>query len=491
MARIRSLGRARALAGIALVAIITVIAACADDDRSAESRAGAGGLAAGDRERPNVVVVMTDDQAVDTMRAMPYTRRAIGRKGVKFDNAVVSFPLCCPSRASFLTGQYAHNHGVLDNHEPAGGYAKLESERTLPVWLERAGYRTGFVGKYLNGYGDPDRATEIPPGWSDWYGLPKEGKKRAFDYPLNENGNLIRHGNRESDYKTDLLARTAGRFLDESAEAGAPFFLWVATPAPHIDKDIPRAAERNPQPAPRHLRTYAAERLPQPPSFNERDVRDKPGFVRGLQRLDDRRRRELERVYVSQLESLRAVDDLVRRIVRTLRRRDGLDDTLLVFTSDNGFLRGQHRIASGKAKLYEESIRVPLLVRGPGFPSGRTSSDVVANIDLAPTILELAHAEADIELDGRSLLAAARGERARRAVLLEVFERKADRFAGVRTRRFVYAERGGDLNELYDLRRDPYQLSNRARDPRYAGVRGRLHQRLAALRDCAGASCDA
>ena len=441
--------------------------------------------------RPNVVVVMTDDQAVDTMRAMPFTRRAIGGEGVVFTNSVVSFPLCCPSRASFLTGQYAHNHGVLDNKEPAGGYARLDSERTLPVWLRRAGYRTGFVGKYLNGYGrsEEGRDREVPPGWSDWYGLPASGKKRVLDYDLNENGELVHYGPERANYKTDVLARKAAGFIDDASGDGEPFFLWVATSAPHIDRGAPRDAERNPEPAPRHHGSFEGARPRQGASFNERDVSDKPRYVRSLRPAGSAKRREMSRIYVSQLESLRAVDDLVRAAVRALRRSGELDRTLLVFTSDNGFLRGQHRIDSGKAKLYEESIRVPLLVRGPGFPSGARSDDVVANVDLAPTILELAGAEADVALDGTSLIPPAHGRAPDRAVLLEVFERRADRFTGVRTRRFVYAERDGDRNELYDLRRDPEQLENRVDDPALAEVREALGERLSGLRGCAGEEC--
>jgi N-acetylglucosamine-6-sulfatase len=470
----------RSASAIAIaIGLVAAVAACGDGEREAG------------RERPNFVVVMTDDQALDTMRAMPFTRRALGGKGVVFEHAIASFPLCCPSRASFLTGQYAHNHGVLDNHPPKGGYARLDRRRILPVWLRRDGYETGFVGKYLNGYGKPKLGgeTAVPPGWTDWYALPPKGDKRSYEYDLNENGDLVRYGSGEANYKTDVLARRAADFIRTASERSRPFFLWVATPAPHTDKQLPPSAPRNPEPAPRHRGRFAGVRAPRPPSFDEADVADKPRNVRRLPRLDSDRRRALDRTYVSQLETLLAVDDLVHRLVAALRRSGELGRTLVAFTSDNGYLRGQHRIDSGKSRMYEEAIGVPLLIRGPGFPTGRRVSEPVANIDLAPTILDLAGVDPPIEPDGRSLVSSARGTAPPRGVLLEVFERRADQFVGLRTTRYAYAEREHDRDELYDLRSDPHQLVNVAADPEYADARARLRARVAELRRCAAAEC--
>jgi arylsulfatase A-like enzyme len=230
-------------------------------------------------------------------------------------------------------------------------------------------------------------------------------------------------------------------------------------------------------------------RAPRPPSFNEADVADKPRNVRSLARLGRAGRRELDRVYVSQLEYLLGVDDLVRSVIAALRRSGELGSTLVVFTSDHGFLRGQHRIDSGKSRMYEEAIRVPLLIRGPGFPHGGRVRDPVGNIDLAPTILDLAGVGANVRIDGRSLVDAARAQGEPREVLLEVFERKADQFVGLRTARYAYAEREGDRDELYDLRADPHQLRNVVSDPDYAEVLARLRTRVADLRDCVGARC--
>jgi N-acetylglucosamine-6-sulfatase len=442
-----------------------------------------------DQGDPNIVVVMTDDQALDTMRAMPRTRYLIGRKGVSFRNSVVSYPLCCPSRATFLTGQYAHNHRVLDNGGPRGGYEALDAEHTLPVWLSRTGYRTAFVGKFLNSYGEGNRAREVPPGWSDWYGLPSKAKRRSFDFQLNENGELVEYGTHDRDYKTEVLADKAVSFVRDRAPGARPFFLWVATNAPHVDYGLSEDVERNPEPAPRDRGRFEDKEPPRRQSVDEGDVSDKPRFIQSRSRLGSDQREQIKKVYVSQLESLVAVDRLVKRVVKELRRQGEFERTVIMFTSDNGFLRGQHRLDSGKSTPYEEAIRVPLLIRGPGFPEGARDERLVGNVDLAPTILDLAGAEPDLAVDGRSILPFEPAYGGDRAVLLEVYERSHGRFVGLRTRRYVYADYDGRDRELYDLEHDPQQLQSVHDDRRYADVRARLSTRLAELRNCAGADC--
>jgi N-acetylglucosamine-6-sulfatase len=483
-ARIARPGAAGVLLVLAAAVAIALLVSGSEGPRTTPVEPTAGD----DSSAPNVVVVMTDDQAADTMRAMPNARHLIGGKGLRFDNAIVSFPLCCPSRASFLTGQYAHNHGVLDNGGPRGGYQALDAGNTLPVWLSRAGYRTGFVGKFLNGYGHGHAAREVPPGWSDWFALPSDGKRRPFDFRLNENGKLVEYGDDDRDYKTHVLADKSVSFIRERAPGERPFFLWVATNAPHVDYALSEDVDRNPEPDPRDRGRYEGTEPPPRSSVDERDVSDKPRFVRSRARLRARERRQIEKTYVSQLESLVAVDRLVKRVVKELRAQGEFENTVIVFTSDNGFLRGQHRLDSGKATPYEEAIRVPLLIRGPGFPEGGSTGRLVGNVDLAPTILDLADAKAGLRMDGRSILPLKR-ENDDRAILLEVHERSHGRFVGVRTRRYAYADYDGRDRELYDLRRDPEQLDSVHRDPRYAGVRARLAERLRQLRNCAGASC--
>ncbi|HZA90773.1 MAG TPA: sulfatase [Solirubrobacterales bacterium] len=477
-------------AGVVLaLAAMAALALFLRGGRDGESTTPVEPAAEYDQRSPNIVVVMTDDQALDTMRAMPRTRYLIGRKGVSFRNAVVSYPLCCPSRATFLTGQYAHNHRVLDNGGPRGGYHALAAGHTLPVWLSRAGYRTAFVGKFLNGYGEGSRDREVPPGWSDWYGLPSRAKRRPFDFQLNENGELVAYGNHDRDYKTEVLADKAVSFVRDRAPSERPFFLWVATNAPHVDYGLSEHVDRNPEPAPRDRGRFEGKAPPRRESVDEGDVSDKPRFIQSRSRLGGAQREQIKKIYVSQLESLVAVDRLVKRVVKELRRQGEFGRTVVMFTSDNGFLRGQHRLDSGKSTPYEEAIRVPLLIRGPGFPEGVRDERPVGNVDLAPTILDLAGAEPDLEVDGRSILPFEPASGGDRSVLLEVYERSHGRFVGVRTRRYVYAEYDGRDRELYDLKRDPQQLKSVHDDPRYADVRARLSSRLAELRNCAGADC--
>ena len=466
---------------LAAVWLATAVAACGGDDST---------NAGHPPKPPNIVVVETDDQAVDTMRAMPYTQRAIGERGVDFTDSLVSFPLCCPSRATFLTGQYAHNTGVLDNGPPNGGLGALDQKHTLPVWLSQAGYRTGFVGKYLNGYGTHDEGGRhfVPPGWSYWVAAPAGHKKAVFDYDLSENGKTVHYGNAERDYKTDVFADRAADFIDSSAKGDRPFFLWVATSAPHLD-NLPLTAPRDPAPAPRDAHAFEHAEVPQGPAFDEPDVSDKPKFIQELPRLTPEDLVALRRTYISQLESLVAVDDLVHKLVDRLRATGELGRTLIIFTSDNGFMRGQHRITSGKSVPYGESVGVPLLVRGPGFPSGKSFAGPVVNADLAPTILRLAGGRADVPIDGLPLTDAVHSKEPHRQVLLEVQNRKADSFHAVETKRWLYVRRETDRSELYDLRKDPGELENVTDDPAYAETRARLDQAVRRLEDCSGRDC--
>jgi N-acetylglucosamine-6-sulfatase len=445
--------------------------------------------------RPNVVVILTDDQDRRSLRVMGDTRRLLARRGVTFANAFATYPVCCPSRATFLTGRYAHNHGVMSNDTPRGGYPafrrKVAPRRTLPVRMRRAGYRTAYVGEFLNDYGHAN-PRQVPPGWSEWAALTAGTDKRMYGYTLNVNGQLRRYGSAPRDYQTDVLARRAEQFVRRAAASRQPFFLTLATLAPHAEFDElfgPRP-HRNPRPAPRHLDRFDARGLPRPPSFNERDVTDKPGFMR-RPRLSRTEIGALRRQHRSRLESLLAVDDAVERLVRTLRRTHELRRTLIVFTSDNGYLLGQHRL-HGKELAFEESAGVPLLVRGPGLPAGRRSYQLAGNIDLAPTVLDAAQKNPHRYTDGVSLRVLARNPEASngRALVLERDRPQGRPYQGVRTRRWVIVRHGGGgALELYDLARDPFELRNRARDPRYADERRQLMRRLRALGDCVGPSC--
>ena len=438
-----------------------------------------------ERPRPNVVVVMTDDQTAESVRVMPNLQARVAAEGTTFTNSFATYPLCCPSRATFLTGQYAHNHGVLSNRLPAGGFEKFDGTNSLPVWLQDSGYETAHVGKYLNGYGRPD-PWEVPPGWSEWYGLVDPSAYRMYGYRLNENGTLVKHGHAEVDYQTDVLADRAEEYILRRASGDAPFFLSVAPLAPHSENGLSEGAVRNPRPALRHHGYFRAEPLPRPPSFDEEDVSDKPAFVRALPPLDARTVAGIRRNYRSQLESLLAVDDMVGRIVDALEFSGELDNTVLVFTSDNGFFNGEHRLPTGKVHHYEEASRVPLIVRGPGFPAGSNRVQPVGNIDLAPTIVDLAGASAGRLMDGRSLAPLAGSDKREldRDLLLE-----SQSYAAIRTARFVYVEYSTGERELYDLVRDPFQLESLHADPAHAVTRQVLARELASLRGCPRNRC--
>ncbi len=320
--------------------------------------------------RPNVVVIMTDDQTAASLRVMANVRRLLAERGTTFTRSFTVYPQCCPSRASVLTGQYAHNHGVLGNSPPAGGYVKLDHSNTLPVWLEDAGYHTAHIGKYLNGYGAGD-PLEIPPGWSEWRGSVDPSTYRYTGYTLNEEGTLSTYAG----YQTDVYAAKAVNVIERRAPLARPFFLSVAFLAPHsgapADPDDPGAGIVTPSPAPRHRDAFSSEPLPTPPSFNEADVSDKPAGISGRVLLPPARIAAIRENYQQELESLLAVDQAVARIIGALRESGELANTFVIFTSDNGFFHGEHRIAQGKNLPYEPAIRVPLVVRGPGVPAGR------------------------------------------------------------------------------------------------------------------------
>jgi N-acetylglucosamine-6-sulfatase len=438
---------------------------------------------------PNVVVIMTDDQTAESLRVMTNVKRLLRDRGATFANSFVAFALCCPSRATYLTGQYAHNHGVLGNAPPSGGYAKLDHTNTLPVWLQQAGYYTAHLGKYLNGYGRAN-PREIPPGYDEWRGSVDPSTYRFYGYTLNENGTLHTY---ERAYQADLYARKAVNFINRRAPQAQPFYLSVAFLAPHSGG--PRepgdpVGQATPVPAPRHRNDFDSARLPRPPGFNERNVSDKPVGIRSRPLLDPGRIAKIRENYQQRLESLLAVDEAVASIVAALRSNGELANTLIVFTSDNGFFHGEHRVPAGKVLPYEPSIRVPLILRGPGIPAGLRPSQRVANIDLAPTIVDAAGATAGRVMDGRSLLAviANPGMLLGRDLLVERGPGQGT-FTALRAPNYFYAEYGNGEQELYDLARDPYQLSSRHADPAYAAIEADLAERLEHLRACAGLTC--
>ena len=451
--------------------------------------------------RPNVIVIETDDQDQESIRVMPRTRELIGGQGVTFANSFVNHSLCCPSRATFLTGQYSHNHGVRSNNPPNGGFDRLNSSNTLPVWLQRTGYYTGQIGKYLNGYAshrDDPGGPLTPAGWSEFHGITGSG---FYGFELNEGGVLNSYGSEAENpdnpgdpgsYSTDVYTAKAIDFINRRAGATQPFFLWLTYNAPHGGPPDPLGNRcfDTAKPSARHLTAFDSEPLPQPPSFNEADVSDKPPSFRSRPSFSGEELTTITRNYRCRLASLLAVDEGVEQIYAALAAGGALSNTLLVFTSDNGFMHGEHRIESGKIVPYEESIRVPLMIRGPGFRGGGVVRDLAINADLVSTIVRATGAQPALTLDGVGLQRTARSPGRERGRELSI---ESNAYTGVRTSRYTYlvytrGENNG-FEELYDMRADPFQLQNLAASPPYAAIRAALAERLASLRGCVGESC--
>ena len=426
-------------------------------------------------QKPNFVLIVTDDMAASDLQHMPLTQEHLASKGMTFSSALVSDPLCCPSRATILTGLYPHNHGIWSIYNQRGGGARgmrvLEG-KTIASKLQATGYTTGLAGKYANGYD----GSWVPSGWDWWRGM--VGNEPAQRYSLQ--GRTVGYRGAQA----DLLANQADAFLSETE---GPFFLHLGPWAPHGPADV----------AARHADLFAGWRAPRTPAFNERDVSDKPANVRKRRMLDAGDRRALDHRYRGRLRSLQAVDEMVASIVTDLEAAGKLDNTYIALTSDNGWLQGEHRIRLGKVYPYEESVKVPLVVRGPGVAEGVTSESLVLNNDLAPTLADLAGVGTP-EVDGRSLAPLLSGLPEltwRDGALVETRrERRPDgawvnppTYQAVRTAQYKYIEYTTGEKELYDLEGDPYELEN------LAGQRPELESdlsaKLDALKSCAGDTC--
>ena len=492
-----------------LSGLLTVAVALAPAGGEAKKRVKA------KQARPNIVLIMDDDQSVNLQQFLTKTNAAIGSKGVTFDNSFVNYSLCCPSRSTMLTGQYAHNHGVRGNQLPTGGYSKLAPTlgNTLPVWLQRSGYYTAHIGKFLNGYGKTSPDTEVPPGWNEWYGslddpdLLTGGTYTSYGYTLNENGSLVHYGSTPdvvdpATYQTDVYSQKAADLIRRRAPSRKPFYLSVAPRDPHSEAGSCQCAGNNPQAAPRYEGRFAGLSAPRDPSFNEANVSDKPSNIKDLAPLNANQINNVDARYRARAEAVLGVDDLVQNVVSTLKATGELKNTVLIFTSDNGFFHGEHRVPQGKVRVYEPSIRVPLLIRGPGVPKGVHRRQPVGNVDLAPTILDFADAKPGRKEDGVSLMPIMQSKRdwLGRAMDLETYFTPDDtedpedpplNYQGVRTDRYLYNVYGSGEQELYDLRADPFELQNQAGNPVYAPAQAALQRLLSSEARCAGKSCRA
>ena len=453
--------------------------------------------------RPNIIFILTDDLDARELAAMQRVQLDLVYEGVSYTNYFVTNSLCCPSRASILRGQYVHNHGIWQNNLPSGGFGKFHGHglenSTIATWLQAGGYRTALMGKYLNTYPRGVQPTYVPPGWDVWDSPTDRNAYSEFNYKLNENGKIIPYGDGVNDYLTDVLSRKAGAFIRQSAESGTPFFLYLATYAPHSPWT----------PAPRHRQTFADAQAPRTASFNEKDVSSKPAFIRALQPMSARMIARVDKIYRLRLQTLQAVDELVAHLVEVLRQTGQLDKTYIVFTSDNGFHLGQHRLDQGKQTAYEEDIHVPLIMRGPGIPAGHVVPDLAVEVDLAPTFAAWAGVPTPVYVDGRVLTPLLKSKltvshQSREGVLIEHrpgnepflsrFERKIvtkgrlPAYTAVRSRNYLYVEYETGERELYDVRNDIDELNNIYRTAAPALLK-RLSEWLQRMKTCATAGC--
>ena len=408
-------------------------------------------------KRPNIVVVLTDDQRHDTLGVMPQVQEHLVGKGVSFSRAFVSNSICCPARATFLTGNYAHTTGVYSNRRPFGGmwgFRHGGAERsTIATWLRASGYRTSFMGKYMNSY-----TRGIAPGWHEWRAL-VGGNFTNFVFNVNGQNQGF-----AGEHVSTYLAREAAAFIERRSAKEAPFLLYVSTPVPHAPAT----------PLPEHADAFSDLPPYASPALNEEDVSDKPAYVRDYPLQDPA---VIEAWRIAQLRSLLGADQMVGTILETLARTEQLADTIVVYTSDNGMQWGDHRLRGAhKSVPYESSIRVPLVVRyDRRVARARTERALVSNLDVAATIA--AAAGVRLRSEGRSLLPFLRDREPRggwrERVLIESMggESRTDRiptYCAVRSQRHMYVLYGTNEEELYDLREDPYQLENLARGREHA-----------------------
>ena len=446
--------------------------------------------------RPNIVFILTDDLSMDLLPYMPNVL-AMEHRGLSFSHYFVSDSLCCPSRASIFSGNLPHDTRVFSNTGAGGGFQKFhnrgEEKNTFAVALQNAGYRTALMGKYLNGYLQLPRSARIPhdyvpPGWSVWdvagWGY------REYHYVLSQNGRLRYYGGKPADYLTSVLANKAVNFIDGSATTRTPFFLEVATFAPHAPYT----------PARQDLRRFHGLRAPEPPSFNRLPANPPRWLARHLP-LRRAQIRTINRVFRRRVQAVQAVDRLVGQI-ETALTADGLaDDTYLVFSSDNGLHTGQYRLMPGKLTAFDSDIRVPLIVDGPGVAAGARTSAISENIDLAETFATLGGTT--VSGDGHSLTSLFSGAAPvewRTAAVIEHhgpglrgsdpdFQKRASgkppTYEAMRNAWFLYVEYADGEREFYDLRTDPFELDNLA-DRLTGPTLTQLHQALLAMKGCHG-----
>jgi arylsulfatase A-like enzyme len=423
--------------------------------------------------QPNILVVISDDQRSDTLSYMPNVKSELVDHGITFSNAFVENPLCCPSRVNFLTGQDSHTSGVWTNTLPYGGFqAFTADDQTVATWLDDAGYQTILAGKYLNHYWDTD-GSYVPPGWDVWRAF--DSAVPYYDYAISVDGTLEQHGSAPEDYSTDVIAQEAETAIRDTSPQD-PVLLWFTPFAPHGPAT----------PAPRDVGTFDGISPWRPKSYDEHNVEDKPTYIKSIPRFTASRSAEIDAFRQSQLESLGAVDDAVGGLIQTLQDTGRLGDTLIIYTSDNGYLLGEHRRV-GKEVPYEESIKVPFVVRWDRvIASPETDPSLVENIDVAPTLVNISSAAPET-FDGRNLLPLLRGNPAtwRTRALIEHLDdgAGAPSYCAIRTSNAIFIHHATGEEEYYRLTGDPLERTNRVNNATFT-------TRIDALRDDARKRCN-
>lgn len=468
---------------------------------------------------PNIVFILADDMEPALVSEMPQVAE-MRRTGTTFTRAYVTTPVCAPSRATILTGRYAHNTGVRSNGTPFGGYQQFLNRgmhrQTFAVWLRNAGYRTALIGKYINAYPGNAGTLHIPPGWDEWVTPINEIYiHQKYWVSMNENGARVAYRGAPDDYVTQIYTRKAVAFIRASAAAGRPFALYLSPPSPH-DPWTPELEFSS---------LFPARTAPRGPAFQEADVGDKPPFLR-RPLLTTAQVAQLDDTYRKRLRLLMSVDKMIRSIRAALAESGVLANTYLIFASDNGWhAGGEHRLMPNKTYPYDTDLRVPLVMVGPGIKAGAQIARLVGNADFAPTFAAWARTGVPVATDGRSLvplLTAANPatvpwrkrlpvlrffDEATAAPVWPVFTRRPGptlgysclehlplrapvAYRGLRGDRYTYVEYDTGDMMLFDNLADPYQLDNQVCQAD-AGLLSSRHRLAVDLVACAGATCQA
>ncbi|MBL8050217.1 MAG: sulfatase [Anaerolineales bacterium] len=434
-------------------------------------------------DKPNIIIIITDDQPQHTLQFMPQVQTELVRQGINFTNAYVTTPLCCPSRASILTGQYVFRHGVKTNRQPDGGASVFDDSSTLPVWMQAGGYKTALIGKYLNDY-DALPEGYIPAGWDEWNALVLKDPAKDFyyGYTLNENGKIVQYGFDSQDYSTDVFSQKAVDFIRQNSDA--PFFLMFMAYAPHQPY---LAAERHKDMFKTYDETFS---IYKPDNYFEEDISDKPAW---LNRYEPQDQDYVEKVHQRMLRSLMSVDDAVGEIVKTLEKEGIRNNTVIIFMSDNGFALGDHRLI-GKACPYEACLKIPLVVSYPNTITNPSANEnFVLNIDIAPTVLELAGISNLSVMDGESFAELLSNPSAiwRDGFLIEQYQDDGEErgmtsfvpaYNGFQTKEWKYVEYVTGEQELYNLLIDPFEMNNLASLPEYQNMIQAMQERIKAIK---------